>query len=87
MRGRKAAVVLAAVAAVLGVLGTSSAAWSYYDGRTFRGGFVKPCSLDGVNPVYHPEIFGNPALARSVYGFVRGRDGSWYVEPNCHLYN
>jgi hypothetical protein len=85
MHGRKAAVVLAA-AAVLGVLGTGSA-WSYFDGRHFRGGFVKPCSLDGVNPVYHPEIFGNPALARAVYGFVRGRDRNWYVEPNCHLYN
>ena len=85
MRGRKAAVVLAA-AGVLGVLGTSSA-WSFFDGRNFRGGFVKPCSLDGVNPAYHPEIFGNPALARAVYGFVRGRNGNWYVEPNCHLYN
>jgi hypothetical protein len=44
---------------------------------------VLPCSLDGVNPVYHPHIFGNPAVARS-YGFVRSRDGTWYVVPNCH---
>jgi hypothetical protein len=35
---------------------------------------VKPCSLDGVNPVYHPDIFGNPAVARS-FGFVRSREG------------
>ena len=28
----------------------------------------------GVDPAYHPEIFGNPAVARS-YGFVRSRDG------------
>ena len=86
MPRRKVAVALAAAAAVLGVLGTSSAAWSYFDGRTFRGGFVKPCSLDGVNPAFHPDIFGNPGLARAVYGFVRGRDGNWYVEPNCHPY-
>ena len=86
MIGKKATVVLA-IAAALGVLGASSAAWSYFDGRTFRGGFVKPCSLDGVNPVYHREIFGNPALARAVYGFVQGRDGAWYVMPNCQLYN
>jgi hypothetical protein len=24
-----------------------------------RGGFVIPGSMDGVNPVYHPDIFGN----------------------------
>ena len=23
-----------------------------------RGGFVVPGSMDGVNPVYHPDIFG-----------------------------
>lgn len=23
-----------------------------------RGGFVTPGSTDGVNPVYHPDIFG-----------------------------
>jgi len=29
-----------------------------------RGGFVISGSTDGVNPVYHPDIFGNPnALA------------------------
>ena len=84
MRGRKAFVVLATA---LGVLGTSSAAWSFFDGRSFRGGFVKPCSLDGVNPVYHPGIFGNPAFARAVFGFVRSRDGAWHVVPNCRLYN
>jgi hypothetical protein len=48
-----------------------------------RGGWVPPCSLDGVNPVQHPEIFGNTAIARS-YGFVRGRDGAWQVMPGCH---
>jgi hypothetical protein len=83
----KQAFVLLAITTGLGILGTSSAAWSYFDGRNHRGGFVKPCSLDGVNPVYHPDIFGNPAFARAVYGFVQGRDGRWHVMPNCQLYN
>ncbi len=86
MRGKKAFMVLA-ITATLGVVGTSSAAWSFFDGRYFRGGFVKPCSLDGVNPAYHPDIFGNPAFARAVYGFVQGRDHVWRVMDNCHLYN
>ena len=86
MRGQKAFMVLA-ITAALGVVASSTAAWSYFDGRNFRGGFVKPCSLDGVNPVYHPDIFGNPAFAKAVYGFVLGRDHVWRVEANCHLYN
>jgi hypothetical protein len=86
MRGTKTFAALA-VGTALAVLGTSSAAWSYFDGRHYRGGFVKPCSLDGVNPAYHPYIFDNPAFARAVYGFVQARDGSWQVMPNCRLYN
>ena len=86
MRGNKAFVVLA-ITATLGLVGTSSAAWSFFDGRYFRGGFVKPCSLDGVNPAYHPDIFGNPAFAKAVYGFVLGRDHVWRVMANCNLYN
>jgi hypothetical protein len=85
MRGTKTFAALA-IAAALAVLGTSTAAWSYYDRHGFRGGYVKPCSLDGVNPTYHREIFGNPALARAVYGFVQARDGSWHVEPGCRAY-
>ena len=46
-------------------------------------GSVVPCSLAGVNPVYHPEIFGNAGTAYA-YGFVRSRDGAWQVRPNCH---
>jgi hypothetical protein len=68
----------------LGVLGAASAAWAWGDDYWWRKrGFVIPCSLDGVNPAYHPEIFGNPAVARDIYGFVRSRDGSWHVEKNC----
>jgi hypothetical protein len=81
MIGERALIALAAAALV--VFGAASAA-AYYDARDrVRGGFVKPCSLDGVNPAYHPYIFGNPAFARAVYGFVRSRDGTWLVERGC----
>ena len=43
---------------------------------------VARCSLAGVNPAHHPEIFGSPAVAAS-YGFVRSRDGAWHEQPNC----
>jgi hypothetical protein len=43
-----------------------------------RGGYVMPGSLDGVNPVYHPGIFGNPAVAKA-YGFVQYPDHTWHV--------
>lgn len=76
-----------ALTAVLAVLVTTSTAWSSHVDYLYqhRGGFVKPCSLDGVNPVYHPAIFGNPAFARFYYGFVQARDGSWHVLPGCNL--
>jgi hypothetical protein len=83
MSGKKALVALAVVIAPA-VLGISSAAGSSCRQDPSQcGGFVVPCSLDGVNPVHHPHIFGNPALAYAVYGFVRSRDGAWFVERNC----
>jgi hypothetical protein len=66
-----------AIAVSLGVLGPASTAWAQYDYEN-QGGNVKPCSLDGVNPAYHPEIFGNPAAARE-FGFVRSPDGTWHT--------
>ena len=82
MRRKKALVALAVITAPA-VLGISPAAGSSCrEDPSQCGGYVLPCSLDGVNPVYHPHIFGNPAVARS-YGFVRSRGGAWYVEPNC----
>jgi hypothetical protein len=81
MSGNKAFVMLAITAAI-GVLGIASAAGSERDRGRERGGFVVPCSLGGVNPAYHPDIFGNPAVARS-YGFVQSRDGTWHVQSNC----
>jgi len=75
-----------ALTAVLAVLVTTSAAWPWRGYEDWpKGGFVKPCSLDGVNPAYHPAIFGNPVFARVYYGFVRAPDGSWHVVPGCNL--
>ena len=81
MTGNKAFIVLCA-AIVLGVLGTVSGALAGPE-RYPRGGFVMPGSLDGVNPAYHPGIFGNPAVARS-YGFEKSRDGTWHVRSDWH---
>ena len=77
--GNKSFITLS-LAAALGVLGVASATASDH-GHGGRGGFVMPGSLDGVNPVQHPEIFGNPAVAAS-YGFVRSSDGIWHVRPD-----
>jgi hypothetical protein len=71
--------VLAAITA-LGILGAASAV-AGSDRDRGRESCVVPCSLDGVNPVYHPRIFGNPAFAKAHYGFVQGRDGTWHVIP------
>jgi hypothetical protein len=68
--------------AVLFILGTASAALAG-DQTEERGGYVMPGSLDGVNPAYHPGIFGNPAVARS-YGFEKSRDGTWHVRSDWH---
>jgi hypothetical protein len=66
------------------ILGTASTALAVEADRDEddQGGFVIPCSLDGVNPVYHHGIFGNAAIARE-FGFAKSRDGSWQVERNC----
>lgn len=81
MIGNKAFVVVTITAAICALAASSAPA---ADQRGGRGqGQVRPCSLDGVNPVYHPEIFGNPAVAAS-YGFVRSPNGTWQVRPSCH---
>jgi hypothetical protein len=65
------------------VLGAASAAANDRNDRNReRGGSVVPCSLDGVNPAHHPEIFGNAAAAQS-YGFVLGPDRNWHVRADC----
>ena len=79
MTGNRAFVVIA-ITTVIGVLGAASAASAH--GRHHVRGYVLPCSLDGVKPVDHPGIFGNPAVARA-YGFVQGPDRVWRVDSNC----
>ena len=79
---RNRAFLVAAITTALGVLGAASALASDRHDRGRERGYVVPCSLVGVNPVYHPEIFGNPAAARS-YGFVLGPDRVWRVESGC----
>ena len=60
-----------ALAIVLGVLGTASSALAGSDREDEdKGGYVVSGSLSGVNPVYHPELFGN------AYGSV--------TSPNHH---
>jgi hypothetical protein len=82
MSGRKAFVALA-VATALGLFGAAPAfATDRDDHGTERGGTVVRCSLDGVNPVHHPEVFGNAATARS-YGFYQTPDRVWRVLPDC----
>jgi hypothetical protein len=63
------------------VLCAASAALAGSDRDTDEGGFVLPGSLVGVNPVYHPDIFGNVAVARA-YGFGQSRDHTWHVRSN-----
>ena len=85
--GGKMAFVALAVTTALGIVGTASAVAGQDDmknERGERGGSVRPCSLDGVNPLHHPEIFRNSAIAARESGFVKSRDGTWHVEPNCH---
>jgi hypothetical protein len=52
------------------ILGTASVALaSENDGGNETGGYVLPGSMDGVNPAYHPGIFGKTDATKA-YGFV-----------------
>jgi hypothetical protein len=62
------------------ILGTASAALAAQGDD--RGGSVMPGSMDGVNPAYHPGIFGNANTARA-YGFVQTQHG-WTASPTAH---
>jgi hypothetical protein len=79
MSGRNSFIGLA-LATTLGLVGPASVAFAQDPGGT---GAVTPCSLAGVNPADHPNVFGNAEVARQQYGFVRGPDGNWQVIPNC----
>jgi hypothetical protein len=83
MTGNKVFVVSAMTTMLVVLTTTSLARAAMEEGdKSNQGGSVIPCNLDGVNPVHHPEIFGNPAVARS-YGFVQGTDRVWRVDSNC----
>jgi len=66
-----------AVATAL-VLGTASVALAGSEDTEDRGGFVIPVGMVGVNPVYHPDISGNAAVAKA-FGFVHRTDHTWHV--------
>ena len=79
----KKGLALSAAVIALGIIGTASAlANQNSDRNRDRGGFVTPCSLVGVNPAYHPEVFGNPTVAAE-FGFIQGPGGIWHVRPGC----
>jgi hypothetical protein len=80
MNGKKAFIILAVTTALSFLSWASAIAMDDTDKRGERGGSVVPCSLSGVNPAVHPEIFGNPAVAAREYGFVQSRDGIWHVQ-------
>ena len=82
MSAKIALIVLGATIIFAALIAPSLAGGADKGDRLERGGSVVPCSLDGVNPVHHPDIFGNPTVARS-YGFVRSPGGTWQVAPNC----
>ena len=65
----KTKVVLAAAL----MLGTASVAMAGDSGENSQGGYVVPGSTDGVNPVYHPDLFSNSANTGNggkAYGFA-----------------
>ena len=82
---RNKALFVVATTLALGVLGVASVVASDRTDRGVPRGYVLPCSLVGVNPIYHPEVFGNPVWARE-YGFVQGPDRVSRVVSGCHRY-
>ena len=78
----KIALIVPAATVISAALVASSLAGGGDRDRYDRGGHVVRCSLAGVNPAYHPEIFGSPGAARD-YGFIRAADGTWQVSPGC----
>ena len=56
MSGKKAFVSLAVITTA-GFLGTAAATWSSERNDKDPDAIVIPCSLYGINPVLHPNIF------------------------------
>jgi hypothetical protein len=82
MSGRNAFTAVAVIAALAALALPADAGTDRDDHGIERGGAVTRCSLDGVNPAHHPEVFGNAATARS-YGFYQTPDRIWHVMPDC----
>jgi hypothetical protein len=85
MSAKKALLALAVTTAMVALGAASAAASDHERSDRERGGSVRPCSLAGVNPGHHPEIFANAAAAES-FGFVLGPDRVWRVRANCRPY-
>jgi hypothetical protein len=68
----KSKIALAAVA-LLSLAGAPAASASDNSSGDYHGGFVMPGSMDGVNPAYHPDFFGNHAKGSRAYGYAGGR--------------
>ena len=62
------------ILAIVIVLGTASAALAR------GGGVITKCDLSGINPALHKAVFRN-AQSAAKYGFVKGPDGNWQVDP------
>src|ERR1700730_795208 len=69
MTGNRTMIAISAAIA-LGIIGAASAALANDSGENSQGGFVVPGSMDGVNPVYHPEWFGKASNAGNAYGYA-----------------
>ena len=68
MRGNQV-LIAASTALAIGLLGGASVALANDSGENDMGGFVVPGSTVGVNPVYHPELFGR-TTGPSAYGYA-----------------
>lgn len=68
----KKSLIAVSAALAIGLLGASVAQASNDDMATDRGGFPMPGSMDGVNPAYHPGLFGaaHTGNAGSAYGYA-----------------
>ena len=51
------------------ILGTATGALANDSGEE-KGGYVVPGSMAGVNPAYHPDIFGTVGNAGKAYNYV-----------------
>jgi hypothetical protein len=72
MSGKQILVALYAAVA-LGIMGAASVAQASDSRDSEGGGYLVPGSMVGVNPAYHPELFGRVSTVdtgRNAYGFA-----------------